>query len=131
MADYSPQIATARRLIAAKGMAMDYLRVTEEPGGLIDPDTGKRPYTIERTAIVGVRTAPTAEEVQRGLFQGVNMVVLVAGDAIEAADTTVLLQFDGHDWNIKEIQRVAPAEQIILYKFGVTDAGLSTDETRP
>ncbi len=128
MADYAAQIATANRLISEKGMAMTFLSVTEY--GKIDPDTGKRPVTVTETPFYGVRTQPSTVEVQRGQFQDVAFVILAAGDAIEAADTTDVIQFNGRDYDIAEIQRVCPAEQVILYKFGVKDAGKAGSSTR-
>jgi len=121
MADYSIQIATAQRLIRQKGMPMTFMSVTEY--GDVDPVTGKRPVQVTLTDMYGVRTQPTAEEIQRGQFQDVTFVILVSGDAIPAADTSDVIRFGGRDYDIKEILRVAPAEQVILYKFGVRDVG--------
>lgn len=129
MADYSKFISLANRLIDKKGMKMTYLAISEI-GDMFDPDTGKYPVEIEPHEVMGVKTAPTKEELERGQFQGIKLVVLVAGDKLENPDTTDMIQFDGHDYDIKEIVKVAPAEDNILYKFGVEDAGLSGADTK-
>ncbi len=123
MSDYSKFIALANRLISKKGMVMKYLAVTEY--GKIDPDTGKKPIKVEKYEFMGVRTAPTANELERGLFRGIRLVILAPGDIVDGADTTDVIQFDGHDYDIKEIVTVAPAETVVLYKFGVEDVGAS------
>ena len=129
MADYSEEIALAQELLDEFGMPMTYVSITEDTTGMIDPETGKYPVTIERSPFVGVKTQPTAQEVQAGRFQNVSLVVLAPGDAVAEADTTDVLQFDGRDWDVTEVRPVAPAEQVILYKLGVQDAGsLGTGE---
>lgn len=129
MADYSKFLSLANRLISQKGMKMTFLHV-KEIGDAFDPDTGKYPVQIEKKEVMGVRTRPTKEELERGLFQGVKLVVLVAGDNLENPDITDMLQFGGHDYDIKEIVTVAPAEDNILYKFGVEDMGLSDTDAQ-
>lgn len=127
MADYSNFLSLANRLIAKKGMKMTFLHITEVDD-FFDPDTGKYPVQIEEKEVMGIKTSPTKEELERGQFQGIKLVVLVAGTSLETEpDTTDMIQFGGHDYDIKEIVKVAPAEDNILYKFGVEDAGLSTE----
>lgn len=122
MADYSAIAAIAARKIADKGMPMVFVAQEE---GAYDPVTNTRPAIETRTPIMGVRTAPTVDEVQSGLFAVGGTVILVAGDALaKAADTTDRLEFGGHRWNITAIKSVAPAEEILLYKFQVRDAGV-------
>lgn len=122
MADYSTKAAKAKRKLRKKGMPMIYVSITEDTTGMIDPDTGKYPVTVERIPFYGVKTQATVEEVQAGHFQDVSWVVLAPGD-VTATDTTDVLQFDGHDWDIVELVPVAPAEQVIVYQLGVKDAG--------
>lgn len=128
MADYSKFLSLANRLISKKGMEITFLHITEVDE-FFDPVTGKYPVQIEKKEVMGVKTSPTKEELERGQFQGIKLVVLIAGDKIENPDTTDIIQFGGHDYNIKEIVTVAPAEDSILYKFGVEDAGLSGNNT--
>ena len=112
MADYSA--------IAAKGMPMVFVAQEE---GAYDPVTNTRPTIETRTPIMGVRTAPTVDEVQSGQFAVGSTVILVAGNVLaKPADTTDRLEFGGR-WNITAIKTVAPAEEILLYKFQVRDAG--------
>lgn len=126
MADYSNFLSLANRLIAKKGMKMTFLHITEVDD-FFDPDTGKYPIQIEEKEVMGVKTSPTKEELERGQFQGIKLVVLVAGDNLKNPDTTDMIQFGGHDYDIKEIVKVAPAEDNILYKFGVEDMGPSSE----
>lgn len=128
MADYSNFLSLANRLISKKGMEITYLHITEVDD-FFDPVTGKYPVQIEKKEVMGVKTSPTKEELERGQFQGIKLVILVAGDNIENPDTTDMIQFGGHDYDIKEIVTVSPAEDNILYKFGVEDMGLSGDNT--
>lgn len=128
MADYSADINLAYEMLNEFGMPMTYLSITEV--GRIDPDTGKRPVTVEKVELYGVKTAPTVAEVQRGQFQGLSLVVLAPGGVINGADITDVIQFDGHDYDIKEIVSIAPAEKVILYKFGVQDAGKIGNSSR-
>lgn len=128
MADYLDFIELANELLDEFGMPITYLAVSEY--GKVDPDTGKKPVKIESFEVIGVKTSPTKEELDRGQFKGVTMVVLVAGDKLNNPDTTDVIQFDGHDYDITEIVKVAPAQDNILYKFGVTDAGLVGTSTR-
>lgn len=122
MADYSAIVAKAARKIADKGMPMVFVAQEE---GAYDPVTNTRPTIEARTPIMGVRTAPTVDEVQSGLFSVGGTVILVAGNALaKEADTTDRLEFGGHRWNITAIKTVAPAEEILLYKFQVRDAGV-------
>ena len=105
MADYTAEIALAHELLDEFGMPMIFVAQEE---GTYDPVTNTRPTIETRTPVMGVRTAPTVDEVQSGLF---------------AVGSTDRLEFGGHRWNITAIKTVAPAEEILLYKFQVRDAG--------
>lgn len=128
MADFTKFISLADRLISKNGMPMTYLAISEY--GKIDPETGKKPVKIIKYEVMGVKTRPTKNELDTGLFQGIKLVILIAGNQLDKPDTTDVIQFDGHDYDIKEIVTVAPAEDNILYKFGVEDAGLSGTSAR-
>lgn len=121
MADYSAIAAKAARKIADKGMPMVFVAQDE---GAYDPATNTRPTIEARTPIMGVRTAPTVDEVQSGQFAVGSTIILVAGNALDRpADTTDRLEFGGRRWNITAIRSVAPAGEILLYKFQVKDGG--------
>lgn len=121
MADYAAIAGRAARKIAAKGMPMVYVSRQE---GAYDPATNTRPVTETRIDIMGVRTSPAEDEVQSGLFSVGSTIILVAGNALaHPADTTDRLEFAGHRWNITAIKTVAPAEDVLLYKFQVQDGG--------
>lgn len=128
MADYSDFIELANEMLDEFGMPMKYLAVSEY--GKIDPDTGKKPVQIEEYEVMGVKTVPTKTELERGHFQGIKLVALVAGDKLQNPDTTDVMQFDGHDYDVKEIVKVAPAQDNILYKFGLEDAGAIGESSR-
>jgi hypothetical protein len=121
MADYSRHIAKAQRKIAAKGMPMVFVSVSR---GDYDPETDSHPAVETNFNLYGVKTSPTREEVQTGFFQSGSMVVLMAADDLESTPTIAdMLEFDGHRWSIENIKIVAPAEDDILYKFQIKDAG--------
>ena len=65
MADYSAIAAKAARKIAEKGMPIVFVAQDE---GAYDPATNTRPTIETRTPVMGVRTAPTVDEVQSGQF---------------------------------------------------------------
>ncbi len=126
MADYPAIAAKAKAKLIAKGMQMQFVHIVQPGGGGFDPESGKPYPPIETiTDFYGVKTQPTKEEVQSGAFQGVSMVVLAPADAAGGNEpsTAHKLRFGGRDWDITEIRPVAPAETVMLYKFGVKDAG--------
>ena len=120
--DYSAKTAKAEAKIAKYGQKIIWAKVEES--GRIDPATGKRPAMWVEKEIMAVKTRPTKEDIGAGLFQGLHMVALIAGNAIDAPDLTDRLRFDGHDWRIREIVKVQPAEECVLYKLGLEDMGL-------
>lgn len=126
MSTYPAIAAKAKAKLIAKGMLMQFVRIVQDEGGGFDPETGL-PYapTENVTDFYGVKTQPTKEEVQSGAFQGASMVVLAPADAAGGEEPTIAdkLRFGGHEWDITEIRPVAPAETVMLYKFGVKDAG--------
>lgn len=117
MANYSNFDALALRLISNKGVAMKFVQITLS--GWIDPDTGKYQETKTETPFMGVFTKPTLTELQAGLFKGLQTIILAPGQSIKNAKTSDRINFDGNDYDIKEIVTVAPAGNPILYKFGV------------
>lgn len=121
MADYSSYIAKASAKLAAKGMPMVYVSVTE--GTEYDPNTGSYPEVKVRTDFVGLRTQPTVDEVQGGIFAAASTIVLMAGDAVDAVDTSDYLEFLGRKWDVKAFRIIAPAEKVILYKLQIADGG--------
>ena len=124
MPTYAETAAKAKAALTAKGMSMQFVRVTA--GSVYDPESGGYTGPTETTtSFYGVRTNPTQAEVQAGLFQGVTAVILAPADLAGGAVPTTAdkLIYDGQRWDIKEIRSVAPAETVMLYKLGVTAAG--------
>ena len=124
MSTYAETAAKAKAALIAKGMSMQFVRVSA--GSTYDPESGGYTGPTETTtSFYGVRTNPTQAEVQAGLFQGVTAVILAPADlAGDSAPTTAdKLIYGGQRWDIKEIRSVAPAETVMLYKLGVTAEG--------
>ena len=124
MPTYAETAAKAKAKIIAKGMPIQFVRVTA--GGVYDPESGGYTGPTETTtSFYGVRTNPTQAEVQAGLFQGVSAVILAPADLAggTAPTTADKLIYGGQRWDIKEVRSVAPAETVMLYKLGVTAAG--------
>ena len=126
MSTYTATAAKAKAKLTAKGMPMQFIRIVQPEGGGFDPETGL-PYAPTETVtnFHGVKSRPTKDEVQSGAFQDVSMVVLAPADAAGGEEPTTAhkLRFGGHEWDITEVRTVAPAETVMLYKFGVKDAG--------
>ena len=124
MPTYSETAAKAKAKLIAKGMPIQFVRVTA--GGVYDPESGGYTGPTETTAsFYGVRTNPTQAEVQAGLFQGVTAVILAPADLAggSAPTTADKLIYGGQRWDIKDVRSVAPAETVMLYKLGVVAAG--------
>ena len=124
MPTYAETAAKAKAALIAKGMSMQFVRVTA--GSVYDPESGGYTGPTETTtSFYGVRTNPTQAEVQAGLFQGVTAVILAPADLADGAVPTTAdkLIYGGQRWDIKEIRSVAPAETVMLYKLGVTAEG--------
>lgn len=124
MPTYAEIAAIAKTKLSAKGMVMQFVRVT---AGGFDPETGGATVTETTTSFYGVRTSPTQAEVQAGLFQGVSAVILAPADLAGGAGPTTAdkLIYGSQRWDIKEVRSVAPAETVMLYKLGVVAAGAS------
>ena len=124
MSTYAETAAKAKAALIAKGMSMQFVRVTA--GGVYDPESGGYTGPTETTtSFYGVRTSPNQAEVQAGLFQGVTAVILAPADLADGSAPTTAdkLIYGGQRWDIKEISSVAPAETVMLYKLGVVAAG--------
>ena len=124
MPTYAETAAKAKAALIAKGMSMQFVRVTA--GSVYDPESGGYTGPTETTTnFYGVRTNPTQAEVQAGLFQGVTAVILAPADLAggEVPTTADKLIYGGQRWDINEIRSVAPAETVMLYKLGVTATG--------
>ena len=79
MSTYAETAAKAKAALIAKGMSMQFVRVTA--GSVYDPESGGYTGPTETTtSFYGVRTNPTQAEVQAGLFQGVTAVILAPAD---------------------------------------------------
>lgn len=125
MPTYAEIAAIAKTKLTAKGMPMQFVRVT---AGGFDPETGGATVTETTTSFHGVRTNPTQAEVQAGLFQGVTAVILAPADLAggSAPTTADKLIYGGQRWDIEEIRSVAPTETVMLYKLGVVASGASS-----
>lgn len=127
MADYSAAIAKATAKIREKGMPMTFVRVDESEE--YDPVTDSYPTKEVPFPMYGLKTQPTVDEVQGGIFSAGSMIVLMSGEGFEKQpDTTDYLMFSEKRWDITAIKPVAPAEQDILYKFQVKDIGTARDK---
>lgn len=124
MSTYAETAAKAKAALIAKGMPMQFVRVTASG---FDPETGGAAVNEATTSFYGVRTSPRQSEVQAGLFQGVTAVILAPADLAggSAPTTADKLVYGGQRWDIKEVRSVAPAETVMLYKVGVVAAGAS------
>lgn len=123
MSVYAQKLAKAKEKLQAKGLKMEFIR-RETDYSQIPVAGGGYPVTETRTDFYGVKTSPTQNEVQLGIFNGEDLVVLVPGDVCEDAPrTTDKLAFSDKLWAITAIRSVSPAELDILYKVSVKEDG--------
>jgi len=109
--DYSGMVATASRLIAKFGAAITVNRTT---GETIDPvtnvATGGTPVTLSANGII--RRYPAKMIDGTRIEQGDKEVVLDPSVTMLIDDT---LTIDGDDWNIMDINTVAPDNTPLVY----------------
>ena len=93
--------------------------------GDYDPVTGGYIETKVRYETYAVRTKPNAVDIEAGIYTSTSDLLLIAGGTIgnKRPDTTDYVEFCGHKWDVGNVVTVAPAEQDILYKVEVKDAG--------
>lgn len=116
MFDYGATADTAKRLIANFGMPMTIIRV--EHGEEYIPGEGY-PEVITRTDFLGVRTAPKVQEIQAGVYNINQVVILMPGDTVPDVSTADRIEFGGRLWDIESVSNIAPAETVVLRKIGV------------
>lgn len=122
MADYTEQITAAQTAIREKGMPVTFVAVEK---GDYDPVTGGYAETVVRYETYAVRTKPNAVDIEAGIYAANTDLLLIAGGTIgsKRPDTKDYLEFNGHKWDVGNVVTVAPAEQDILYKVEIKDAG--------
>lgn len=122
MADYTEQITAAQTAIREKGMTVTFVAVEK---GDYDPVTGGYAETVVRYETYAVRTKPNAVDIEAGIYAANTDLLLIAGGTIgsKRPDTTDYVEFNGHKWDVGNVVTVAPAEQDILYKVEIKDAG--------
>ena len=71
-----------------------------------------------------MRTSPSIEEVQGGIFASGSDVVLIAGGILPDPPTTKdYLEFSDIKWDVTGVRTVAPAGVAILHKIQVSEQG--------
>ena len=119
--DYTPKLQAAKAKLQAKGMPMLFIRRTEDLSQMPTPGGGY-PVVETQTEFYGIKTNPTLAEVEKGIFNGEDLIVIMPGDVCDGRpDTTDKLLFMGSRWNISKIKPVAPTELDILYKVAVKE----------
>lgn len=128
MADYSRQIASARRQIAAKGRRVAFYSNTSGVGDTTKPLSGPAaPATamaVENVPAVFVQPS-SLQSLGFGvrnveLFGNCTQIAMIAADGVNDFSTFKFMKdFDGSDWKIEYTERLQPAEQPILYFVGV------------
>ncbi len=117
MADYSDKVAKVNVKLEAKGYEMTFCHPVL--GEVYDPETGSYQESVETTNFWGIKTRPSLEEIEGGVFQSGSTVVLMAGDAVPSVSTSDYLLIGNNRWSIKSVYKIAPTEQVILYKLSV------------
>lgn len=127
MADYSRQIATAQRMIRDKGRLVAFARTSTGPSDPDDPLAGPAPAPAPVTGIPAVFVSPGVASaslgyaaITAGLFKRCTQVALVASDgANDFTKFSFLTDTDNSTWKIEAVDKLAPAEDTILYFIGV------------
>ena len=123
MSIYAQKLTKAKAKLEAKGVKMQFVR-REIDYSQMPEAGGGYPVNETRTDFFGVKTSPTQNEVQLGIFNGADLIVLVPGDVCEGGPkTTDKLAFADKLWAITNIRSVSPAELDILYKVSVKEDG--------
>lgn len=121
--DYTPKLTKAKTKLQSKGMLMHFVRRIEDTSQMPVPGAGY-PVTETRTDFYGIKTSPTMDEVQMGVFAGEDLIVLMPGDVCEdGPDTTDKVVFQDKVWSIHSIRAVAPTDLAIIYKVSVKEEG--------
>lgn len=127
MADYSSAIATARRLIQAKGRTVTLQRLEDAPADPAKPWRGPASATPPEAtlALSVVQVQPSGantlgltikdEELLRRLS-----AILIAEPAAEDVETYHrVVEADGSHWRIAFVEKLQPADDAVLYFIGV------------
>lgn len=123
MSVYAQKLAKAKEKLQAKGFKMQFVR-REIDYSQMPEAGGGYPVAETRIDFYGVKTSPTQNEVQMGIFVGTELVILMPGDVCEGGPrTTDKLSFSGKLWAITAIRTVSPTELDILYKVSVKEEG--------
>lgn len=118
--DYADKLEKTKAKLQEKGMLMRYVHSEVDTSKLPEAGAG---YVENLTFIdfYGIRTSPTKEEIEKGIFAGTDDVVLMAGD-IEVSTTDHLL-FNGKKWDILNIRTVQPTTVAILHRISIKESG--------
>lgn len=126
MADFSRQVASARRSIAAKGRPVTFLKL---PTGVADPEdplSGPATNPVSVAGVPAVFVPPSsASALGMGasaaeLFKSCTAIAMVATvDGHDFYNFDFVTDFDNKDWKIHHVEKLQPAEQTILYFIGL------------
>lgn len=129
MADYSPQIALAKRLVRAKGRAVTLQRLSRVATDPAKPWRASDQSVLDATASVSVVAVPPSSASSLGLawkeadpsksLEQILIAEVGETNAEELGTFERVLDSDGSVWRINFVEQLRPAEQTILYFFGV------------
>lgn len=121
--DYVKLAATAQRLIAKTGRTVTLQRLSSEPGDPDKPWKGPgQPEVVQEKELKATFVPPSAglgrNLVDEELLKRSDQVALVAPSDINLEVFNLILD-SGVKWRIEWMQTLMPAEQVLLYVFGV------------
>lgn len=127
MADYSRQIASAQRMIAAKGRRVAFFATVAGPADPARPLDGPVQPGLAVENVPAVFVQPSSLQAlgfgvrNVELFGACSQIALIPADGIHEFDTYKMMEdFDGSEWAVKYAEKLQPAEQPILYFVGVS-----------
>lgn len=125
MADYSRQIATAQRLIAAKGRPVGFFSRATQPANPLRPLDGPAAPVVEVEGVPAVFVSPGAAlgfgVRNADLFGACSQIAIIAADGEHDFSLYKMMEdFDGSEWKVNHTEKLQPAEEPILYFIGVS-----------
>lgn len=121
--DYVKLAGTAQRLIAKTGRVVTLQRLSSEPANEDKPWKGPGAPTVEQEKEVRATFVPASgglgrDLVDEELLKRVEQVALIAPSDVDL-EVFNLVKDGESKWKIEWIQTLRPADQVLLYVFGV------------
>ena len=125
MANHSKFVTLAKRLIAKQGRQVTLQKLSNTATDASKPWLGAGGQVVAETCNVFAAFVPyTGNDFgiavkDEDLVKSTDQMALVAQADVDLKDFTALLDSDGKQFKINWVQVLKPADEVILYAFGV------------